>query len=682
MDDINVLEAPTCFKPSEIVFTDITTTAVTIDWTDNNETTPQSWTIHLGQIDTTVTEHPFTIDNLTAATQYTVQVKANCTDEDASEWSFEKVFATECDVMSANDYSEDFSNYTGTEYEINTNGVMPLCWNYLYDGEEDGAKPHIYNGSYAVTADNNCLLMLAGVYENWWSYDYYDFGTNSYAIMPEFDNLSGKQINFTYTSSYGYGTLTFGYLTDETNASTFVEMETLPTATIATEYEISVENVPAGARMAFKWTYSYYDDFDACAIDNITITDLPPCRKPTDVRVTVTSGNSAIIDWTDNNETAPQSWTISLGEIDTTVTEHPFTFDNLTASTYYTVAVKANCTDEDMSAWSAEESFNTPCDVIVVTDYSPYFEGFEAENLCWDNENEEWDFGTNYNYSSAYEGASYSYFSGSSFTVYTSKLTSPIFDITNVTAPYISFAHAQAAWDDDQNILRVLYRSSAAEEWTVLAEYDNSITTWQVDTIALPNPSATYQIAFEGEAYYGRPIAVDAVNIFNSGEAHCFAPTNVAVENGVVTWSGGAANYNVKITVANEVVIDTTVNTTSYTIEGLEEGTHATVIVQAVCTEEELSEWSEAVEFDYTVGINNYTIHANIYPNPTTGHVTVESNAINADITVFDMFGKLLMTSKVASERTELNFSNFAPGVYVVRIANATAMTTIKVVKE
>ena len=71
-----------------------------------------------------------------------------------------------------------------------------------------------------------------------------------------------------------------------------------------------------------------------------------------------------------------------------------------------------------------------------------------------------------------------------------------------------------------------------------------------------------------------------------------------------------------------------------------------------------------------------------LYPNPTTGNVTVESNAIGADLTVYDLFGKLMVTAKVAAERTELNFSSFAPGVYMVRIANSNAITTVKVVKE
>ena len=683
IDDITITDIPLCRRPAGVTVTDITTTSATIDWTDNDESTPENgWTISLNDVDTTVYAHPVTFDNLTSSTRYIVLVKANCTAEEESEWSFEKTFFTDCDVMSANDYSEDFSNYTASGYLIDEAGELPHCWDYLYEGEEEGAEPHVYNGSYyAVTSGNNCIIMTSGYYEDYYYYEYYDFGTSNYVIMPEFDNLSGKQINFTYTSYDGYGTLTFGYITDATNAATFVEMETLPSVTTAAEYEIVVENVPTGARMAFEWTNTSYYDYDVCAIDNITFTDLPTCRKPTDVRVTVTSGNSAIIDWTDNNETAPQSWTISLGEIDTTVTEHPFTFDNLTGSTHYTVQVKANCTDEDMSAWSAEESFATPCEgTIVVTYANPYEEGFEnyGDFGCWTTQLVSGAYDWSHDSRSAVGSyCAYFYYYGDS-----SYLISPVFDLTQAPNAQLTFQHKQPQYSNDPaTLLYVYYRANATEEWTQLADYITYYEEFELETLTLPNPSATYQIAFKAVGNNGYSVFLDDIHIFTE-DSSCVAPTNVAVNNGVVTWTGYAGIYNVKITVDNEVIVDTTVNTESYTIEGLEEGTHAAVSVQAVCATDDFSDWSEPVEFDYTVGINSYRISANIYPNPTTGNVTVESNAINADITVFDMFGKQLMTSKVASERTELNFSTFAPGVYVVRIANATATTTVKVVKK
>ena len=49
---------------------------------------------------------------------------------------------------------------------------------------------------------------------------------------------------------------------------------------------------------------------------------------------------------------------------------------------------------------------------------------------------------------------------------------------------------------------------------------------------------------------------------------------------------------------------------------------------------------------------------------------------------MYDVFGKQLMTSKVASERTDLDFSAFAPGIYMVRIAETNSFITVKVVKK
>ena len=694
LDDINVLEAPTCFTPNGVVFTDITTTSATIDWTDNNETTPQSWTIHLGQIDTTVTEHPFTFDNLASSTRYIVKVKANCTDEDESEWSFEKTFFTDCDVFFANDYREDFSDYTASSYEIDGNAVMPQCWDYLYDGETDGGNPHVYNGSSAVINGNNCLFMIAGVYEDWYYGDYYDFGTTSYSIMPEFDNLAGKQINFAYiTSGYG-GTLTFGYFTDATDASTFVEIETVPSVTTAADYEINVENVPASARMAFKWMYDSYEDFDICSIDDITITDIPLCRKPTGVTITGITGNTVTIDWTDNNETAPQSWTISLGEIDTTVTEHPFTFDNLTASTHYTVAVKANCTDEDMSAWSAEESFSTECDAMPAAGYSEDFSDYYATSSYYSSSSVMPDCwakiysGTASGYPPYVYNGSYSV-SSSDNCLFINAGSSTYGDVNYAIMPELTGLNGHTMtynyrWENaSRGTLDLGYVTDVTDSTTFHLLHNVAVSsTGATDTISFVDLPEGARIAFKWSndyLFYG--VAIDDINIGTALD-FCVAPANVAVNNGVVTWTGYADTYNVKITVDSEVIVDTTVNAESYTIEGLEEGTHAAVSVQAVCAEDDLSDWSEPVEFDYTVGINSYRISANIYPNPTTGNVTVESNAINADITVYDMFGKLMMTSKVAAERTELNFSTFAPGVYMVRIANAAATTTVKVVKE
>ncbi len=74
-------------------------------------------------------------------------------------------------------------------------------------------------------------------------------------------------------------------------------------------------------------------------------------------------------------------------------------------------------------------------------------------------------------------------------------------------------------------------------------------------------------------------------------------PTNVAINytggnTATVTWEGTAETYNINVngTVTNDV-------TTPYTIEGLELATTYAVKVQAICEEEETSEWTNAVSF-------------------------------------------------------------------------------------
>ena len=934
---LTVTEAPSCLAPSDVTVSDITAHGATIGWTDNNETAPESWTINLNGTDTIVNENPFVFDNLLPSTNYIVMVRANCSATDSSFWSLTASLHTPCDIVPAENYSEDFADYTANA-SVTTSGVMPDCWDYLYSGVDAGAEPHVYNGTSAVTSGDNCLTITAGGYEDWWYDEYYDYGTTNYAIMPEFDDLTGKQLNFAYKTGT-YGSLAIGYMTDVTDAGSFVEIESIPSTTTATNYEVNVDNVPAGVRLAFAWTYDSEEYDYSCYIDDMTITDLPNCRKPTALSVTNITSNTATLDWTDNNESAPDSWTISLNGVDTVVTEHPVVLNHLTADTDYDVMVKANCDAIDSSDWSNATAFATLCDVILVTEEEPYHEGFETygDFGCWSSEIIAGTYNWAHSSSYAAEGSYSIYFS---YYGDEARMTSPMFDLTELTAPQLTFQHRQyesGYYPADH--LFVYYRTAPSEEWTELASYTSAYNVMTEETISLPDASATYQICFVGHSANGSSVYLDDVNILEtptcfaptditftditdtsvtigwtdnnevapengwtinlngvdtvvttnpftfdnltsttlytvkvkancadddesawseeeqfstncdvmtangysedfsnytatstsssfsvlplcwrdifSGTAQeyrphvyngsyavnlgdnallivagstnygavnyaimpefddvndlifsfsyrmesssygsltfgyltdfsdantftpidnmtstetannyettltnipagarlafkwqvsssyydwgctiddiniheliaqpCDTPTNVSVNDGVITWTGNADNYHVQISVAGEVVIDTTVNTASYTIDGLNEGDHASVTIQGICDEDNLSEWSEAVEFDYTTGLNEYRIAASIFPNPTTGHVTVVCNDINAEIAVYDMFGKLVMTSKVVSERTELNFSDFAPGVYMVRIADNTRATHIKVVKK
>ena len=654
LDDVTVGEAPACVAPNGLAANNVTATSADIAWTANNGET--EWTIEVNGTEMTgITENPYTLTT-TANTEYTVRVKANCSATDESDWSGTYTFSTPCAAVAT--VEEDFETYTEG---------LPDCWAKL------GAGTVAVQTSQPNSGSNS--LRFSGA-----------TGTNIVAL-PAIESYAGLYLTFyTKPESNGYascGSFAVGYVTGD--ASSFQALETYNyndtyfNGDVYAVMSVDVSSVPANARLAFNHMSgaSYYYWF----VDDVNVAAAPTCLRPTDVTVSDITTTSATIAWTDNNETAPQSWTIDLNGEETEVTTNPYTFDNLTAATIYTVKVKANCTDDDESAWSSEVAFATDCEVIVVTAANPYQDGFENEGVCWTIEQVMGEEGWyTLESTSSYEGdvMAVCHYDPES----ESRLISPVLDITQLAEPTFTFQHHQASYQNIVDDLHVYYRTSATEEWTLLDSYTTEYADWTMETFTLPNPTATYQIAFLGHGNDGNFIWVDDINIFDNAAAPCATPTNVAVNDNVVTWTGDAANYNVQVTVAGEIVIDTTVATTTFTVEGLENGTHVSVAVQAVCAEDDLSEWSEAVEFDYTNGINNYSLKANIYPNPTTGNVTVESDAINADITVFDAFGKLMMTSKVATERTELNFSEFAPGIYMVRIANNNGITTIKVVKK
>jgi hypothetical protein len=91
----------------------------------------------------------------------------------------------------------------------------------------------------------------------------------------------------------------------------------------------------------------------------------------------------------------------------------------------------------------------------------------------------------------------------------TIRLITPEFEIT--THAKLSFWYVQDSWTTYQDYLRVYYRTSLASEWVLLAYLEEEATAWTEIILDLPEPSATYQIAFEGEAYWGYGVCVDNI---------------------------------------------------------------------------------------------------------------------------------------------------------------------------
>jgi hypothetical protein len=73
----------------------------------------------------------------------------------------------------------------------------------------------------------------------------------------------------------------------------------------------------------------------------------------------------------------------------------------------------------------------------------------------------------------------------------------------------------------------------------------------------------------------------------------------------------------------------------------------------------------------------------NLYPNPTKGEFSVESNnTLNKIIEVVDVTGKIVATSTSNLEVVHVNIKNLANGIYYVKIQSNNSVEVIKLVKE
>jgi hypothetical protein len=158
-----------------------------------------------------------------------------------------------------------------------------------------------------------------------------------------------------------------------------------------------------------------------------------------------------------------------------------------------------------------------------------------------------------------------------------------------------------------------------------------------LDSIALPNPSATYQIAFSSLGIEGYGVGLDAITVYDAeGEPGgtdpeepqpCDAPTalsasNITQTSAEITWNGTASTYELKV---NGGAAET-LTTTSKSLTGLTANTAYTVEVRAIC-EDQQSAW---------VTTNFTTLEEVVTPEPCDAPTNLSASNItetSAEIT-------------------------------------------------
>ncbi len=380
LDDVTIDYIPACLHVENLTASNITAYAADVIWSPGGA--EDTWEVLYGEnvnletdIPTMVYDTLFSLSGLTPNTLYHVYVRGICSGDDQSAWE-SMDFRTDCVAIDSLPYVENFDTYGTGE------NAYPFCWGKINTYSSN--RPYINATHYAGVGS---LYFYAG-----------SSNTYNIAVMPEIDAsipVNTLQATFMYRTTYATDRLVVGVMTDPTDASTFVAVDTVyPGSSVASWVEREVffsSYAGAGHYIAFKNAYNS----TACYgyVDNLVVDLMPSCPKPSHLNATATTANSVTLDWAPNG--SETSWTVAYGTqgfdpngagaSTVTASTHPFTVDNLASATSYEFYVQANCGSGDDSYWTGPVlatpgSYNMPatgnnsvttCAMVIYDDGGP-----------------------------------------------------------------------------------------------------------------------------------------------------------------------------------------------------------------------------------------------------------------------------------------------------------------------
>lgn len=402
---IRVTEAPGCLAPDNLTATEDQANSSVLNWTSYSGET--SWKVYYKKVSETsytevdVTEIPYTLENLTAATNYQYYVVADCSPE-GSQPSEVCAFSTNCPTDMPVPYIENFDNYTVVSNTIPSARVLPNCWEYINTSthQNNMVYPSINrtDGTTYAQSNPNYLMFYCTAYSDA-DYD----PQNQYAIMPAMENLNSlrlklyaRRMSLSYDATFKVGVM---------EGDNFVQVgdDISPVNESYQQYIIPFDayngtgtNIAIMIEATEAPTTSWSVAYRAVLIDNITVEEIPSCTEPTNLEFTLAGKHYLAFSWTAGG--TESNWKFQYKKHDDTewitvdgaLTESSYTLQNLDAATTYDARVAAWCdptNPEGISVYSDPVSATTDCDVITSLPWVVTFEGFDAYTvpMCWDN---------------------------------------------------------------------------------------------------------------------------------------------------------------------------------------------------------------------------------------------------------------------------------------------------------
>ena len=403
--------AQTCPAPTDIVFSDVTSTSAEVDWTAGSDET--EWELLYGETGfdpetegMTVNDNDGTLGveltDLTPQMQYDVYVKAVCGVDDESTWVGPYTFGDYNALEVTGGFNEDvIANGVGEASTTTTNLVDNDSYAYL--SVDYQSSPSEDPAGFGLPLDGN---LSEGPIDGL-NFQMADYSSNNALRMDTAGESNGGTLTFDNsqtasnlyimaTSGSGSSVLA-GTITFEDNSTQDFSGIDVPDwyggpanmTIISGLGRVNVTNGSAASNSSNPRIYQLEVNIDPSNYDKVissvdlykesgsgvinvfgaSIQFAPDCAEPTDVLAENITSDSADITWTEGN--TETQWEVLYGEVGfdpetegTTVSDDDgvlgVTLSDLDMDTTYEVYVKSICGEGSSSIWTGPVSFSTP----------------------------------------------------------------------------------------------------------------------------------------------------------------------------------------------------------------------------------------------------------------------------------------------------------------------------------
>lgn len=616
LDDFVYEDIPSCPDPTLLMGSNITSSSVDLDWTENAGAT--AWQVSYGASGTTAMAgtkvlagtKPYTLSGLMDNSTYDIYLRSICAPGDTSPWTGPLSITTLCNAFVA-PWTENFDN----------GGAIPSCWNQGSGNSENWNFGT--SAQYGPTSDNTSG---SGYFA--WIDDSSPHNTSTTLESPSIDlsALTVPILRFYLWSENHGNTTTFLLHVDVDNGSGWVLDSTLDVENTSWELQSLDFSAYAGQtiRVRFRGEEVGTGFQKDIAIDDVSIIEAPNCPAPSSLTASNIAATAADLSWTaGGSETA---WDIEWGTKGFTATgtpsvsgvTNPYSLTGLTGATAYEYYVRAACGGTDgNSTWAGPFEFTTALPSPRTTNCTS---GFASAVLSqeWDAQNgwtatpsfgsggtsRRWNIrsgGTTSGStgpSGAHSGSTYVYFETSSGSGTVGTLVSPAVDLTgSVNFAELSFwLHAYGA---TIGTLEVGVGTSASGPFTTLLtssteQQSDELDPWVnvgVNLDAYVGQTIYLEFKYTMGASFTGDLALDLIEVntcVSCPAPSAFTTDTIQITEATLSWTenGSATTWLVEhgpsgFTPGSGTEVSTGSN--PYTITGLTDNTAYDVYLRSYC---------------------------------------------------------------------------------------------------